>query len=128
MAIVIHLFHVHCGLALFCSLPSASSYRMPLCPEIFKAKLLKRQRNPSGFNKGASTNNKARDYVLCSGREAGLLGEKGKCQLKERVVMHDCIWTYLMFRSEAGHKANSAHRKPIYLPVRNETISTLPAV
>jgi hypothetical protein len=27
------------------------------------------------------------------------------------------FWTYLIFRSEANHKANSAHRKPIYLPV-----------
>jgi len=29
----------------------------------------------------------------------------------------NCFWTYLIFRSEANRKANSAHRKPIYLPV-----------
>jgi hypothetical protein len=29
----------------------------------------------------------------------------------------NCFWTYLVFRSEADHKGNSAHHKPTYLPL-----------
>ena len=54
-------------------------------------------------------------------RKGDLEGNKGKRQQKERVAMNNlrmnCFWVYLLFRSDVSHKANSAHPKPIYLPV-----------